>query len=148
MKTFEFTGASYSKIYTGVLPFSITPADATSDKGRVSIGADCGCADTFDLSGENVNGTMTTEDTTKMRNYKGYVAADWMEAQLQIHIVACLMGALLGTTHHVLICYKVFLRKYGLMKRGSDGSSSLSMVHARTCTHGVTGAAHVAQLVG
>jgi hypothetical protein len=53
-----------------------------------------------------------TKDATKMPNYKGHVAADWMEARLQIRSVACLVGALLGTTHPVLICYKVFLRKY------------------------------------
>jgi hypothetical protein len=35
---------------------------------------------------------------------------------LQIRSVACLMGALLGTTHPVLMCYKVFLRKYDLME--------------------------------
>jgi hypothetical protein len=82
MKTFDFTGASYAKIYTGVLPFSITPEDATSDKGRAAIRADRGSAETSDLSGENINGAMNTKDATKMRNYKGCVVADWMEARL------------------------------------------------------------------
>jgi hypothetical protein len=115
MKTFDFTGASYTDIGTGVLPFSITPADATSDKGRTAIRVERGRAETFDLSGGNVNGAMTTEDATKMRNYKGYMTVDWMEARLQIFRVACLMGALLGTTHPVIMCYKVFLRKYDTM---------------------------------
>jgi hypothetical protein len=116
MKTFDFTGASYSELGTGVLPFSITPADATSDKGSAAIRADRGRAETFDLSGDSVNGAMTTDDTTCMRNYKGYVASDWREARLQIRSVACLMGALLGTTHPVIMCYKVFLRKYDLIE--------------------------------
>jgi hypothetical protein len=73
MKTFDFTDASYTGIGTGVLPFSITPADATSEKGRAAICADRGRAETFDLSGEYGNGATTTEDATKMRNYKGYV---------------------------------------------------------------------------
>jgi hypothetical protein len=60
IKTFDLTGASYSEIGTDVLPFSITPADATSDKRRAAIRADHGHAETFDLSGENVNGAMTT----------------------------------------------------------------------------------------
>jgi hypothetical protein len=83
-----------------MLPFSITPADAISDKGRAAIRADRGCAETFDLSGENINGdgAMSTKETTKMRNYKGCMSADWMEDRLQIQSVACLMGALLGTT--------------------------------------------------
>jgi hypothetical protein len=116
MKTFNFTGASYTEIGTDVLPFSTTPADATFDKGRAAIRANRGRAETFHLSGENVNGAVTTEDATKMRNYKGYVAADWMEANMQICSVACLMGALLGTTHPVIMCYKVFLRKYDTME--------------------------------
>jgi hypothetical protein len=115
MKTFDFIGASYSEIGTGMLPFSITPANATLDKGRAAIRADRGRADTFDLWG-GVNGTMTTEDATKMRNYKGYVAVDWMEERLQIRSMACFMVFLLGTTHPVIMCYKVFLRKYDLME--------------------------------
>jgi hypothetical protein len=96
MKTFDFTGASYSELGTGVPPFSITPADATSDKGRAAIRADRGRAEMFDLSGDSVNGAMTTDDATRMRNYEGYVASNWMEARLQIRSVACLMGTLLG----------------------------------------------------
>jgi hypothetical protein len=64
MNMLDFTGTSYSEIYTGVLPFSITPTDATSDKGRATICADRGHAETFDLSGDSVNGAMTTEDAT------------------------------------------------------------------------------------
>jgi hypothetical protein len=44
MKTFDFTGASCSEIDTGMLHFSITPADATSDKGRAAIRSDRGSA--------------------------------------------------------------------------------------------------------
>jgi hypothetical protein len=51
-----------------------------------------------------------------MRNYKGYVAVDWMEACLQIRSVDFLMGALLGTIHPVIMCYKVFRRKYDAME--------------------------------
>jgi hypothetical protein len=68
MRKFDFTSASYTEIGTGVLPFGITPADETSDKGRADILADRGRAETFNLSGGNVNGAMPTEDATKMRN--------------------------------------------------------------------------------
>jgi hypothetical protein len=116
MKTFDFMGASYSEIGTGVLPFSITPAGATSNKDRAAIRADRGRAETFDLSGDSVNGAMATNDATRMQNYKGYVASDWMEARLRIRSVACIMGSLVGTTHPALMCYKVFLRKYDLIE--------------------------------
>jgi hypothetical protein len=82
LKNFEFCGASYSKIGTGVLPFSITPAYATSKKGRAAIQADRNRAETFGTSGENVNGAMMMDDASRMRNYKGYVVYDWMEARL------------------------------------------------------------------
>jgi hypothetical protein len=116
MKTFDFTGASYSEIGTSVLPFSITPVNATSNKGRAAMRADRGRAETFDLSGDSVNGAMTTDDASRMHNYKGYVAADWMEAHLQIQSVACLTGALLGTIHPMIMCYKMLLRNYDLME--------------------------------
>jgi hypothetical protein len=51
-----------------------------------------------------------------MLNYKVYMETDWMEARLQIRSVVCLMGALLGTTRPVLVCYKVFLCKYEIME--------------------------------
>jgi hypothetical protein len=51
-----------------VLPFSITPTNANSDKGRAAICANLGFDETFDLSGDSVNGAMTTDDTTIMRN--------------------------------------------------------------------------------
>jgi hypothetical protein len=127
MKTFDFTGVSYSEIGTGVLPFSITPVDTKSDKGRAAMRADRGRAETFDLSGDSVNGATTTDDATIIRNYKGYVAADWMEASLQIQSVACLMGDLLGTNHPVIMCYKVFLRIYDLME--PRARRELKLVH-------------------
>jgi hypothetical protein len=82
MKSFDFCGPSYSKIGTGILPFSITPADATSDRGRAAIMADRRRAETYDLSGEAVNGVITNADAASMHNLKGYMAADWMEARM------------------------------------------------------------------
>jgi hypothetical protein len=76
VKTYDFYGASYSEIGTEVLPFSITPADATFDKGRAAIQADRNRVKTSDLGRENVNGTMTVDNASKMRNCKGYVAHD------------------------------------------------------------------------
>jgi hypothetical protein len=116
MKSFNFCGPSYSKIGTGILPFSITPADATSDRGRAAIMVDHGRAETYDLSGEAENGAIATADAACMRNLKGYVAADWMEARMQLQGVAVVMGALLGTTHPVLAVYTTFLRKYNAME--------------------------------
>jgi hypothetical protein len=84
MNSFDFCGPSYSEIETGILPFSITPADATSDRGCAAIMADRGRAETYDLSGEAANGAITTADAVRMCNLKGCVAADWMEARMQL----------------------------------------------------------------
>jgi hypothetical protein len=59
---------------------------------------DRGRAETYDLSGEAVNGSITTADAARMRNLKGYVESDWMEVRMQLQGMAVMMGALLGTT--------------------------------------------------
>jgi hypothetical protein len=111
-----FCGSAYNEIGTGVLPFSITPADATTAKGRRAIIADRARAEMFDLSGESVNGAVSATDARSMRNLKGYVAADWMEAQLQIWSVATMMAALIGTTHPTIALHNQCLRKYDHME--------------------------------
>jgi hypothetical protein len=116
MKSFDFCGTSCSEIGTGILPFRITPSDATSDCGCATIIVDRGRAVTYDLSGEAVNGIITASDAARMRNLKGYVAADWMEVSMQIQGMAVMMGYLLGTTHPVLAVYTTFLRKHNSME--------------------------------
>jgi hypothetical protein len=73
-------------------------------------------AETYDLSGEAVNGAITTADAAHVRNLKGYVPVDWMEARMQLQGMAVMMDALLGTTHPVLTLYTTFLRKYNAME--------------------------------
>jgi hypothetical protein len=116
MKSFDFCGPSYSEIGTGILPFSITPADTTSDRGHAIIMADWARAETYDFSGEAVNGAINTADAARMRNLKGYVPEDWMEARMQHQGMAVMMGELLGTRHPVLVVYTIFLRKYNAME--------------------------------
>jgi hypothetical protein len=55
------------------------------------------------------------------------MAADLTEARLQIRSVACLMRALLGTTHPGHICQKVFLRNYDLTE--PRGRREFELVH-------------------
>jgi hypothetical protein len=38
-------------------------------------------AETFDMSGEGANGALTTSDVNRLRNNKGYVVSDWVEAR-------------------------------------------------------------------
>jgi hypothetical protein len=68
------------------------------------------------ISAEAVNGAITTANTARMHNLRGYVAADWMEARMQLQGMAVVMGALLGTTHPVIPVYTIFLRKCNAME--------------------------------
>jgi hypothetical protein len=65
IKSFDFCGPSYSEIGTGILPFSITPDDTTSDRGRAAIMTNRKRAETYDLSGEAMNGAITTADAAR-----------------------------------------------------------------------------------
>jgi hypothetical protein len=111
LKTFDFVGDGYSEIGTGLLPFSITPPDATSAATRRMLAEDRARAETFDMSGEAANGALTTSDATRLRNNKGYVVADWMEARQQARSYGALVGALLGVGHHCVLNYQNYLSR-------------------------------------
>jgi hypothetical protein len=51
-KKIRFVGAAYHDIGTGLLPFSITPSDATSLHTRAMLAADRTRVDAFDLGGD------------------------------------------------------------------------------------------------
>jgi hypothetical protein len=145
-KSFDFCGPSYSEIGTGILPFSITPSDATSDRGRAAIMEDRVRAETYDLSGEAVNGAITTANAARMRSLKGYVPVYWMEARMQLQGVAVMMEALLGTTHPILALYTVFLRKYNAMEPRVRREFELVYGARLAPPHGVPRAAAMAEL--
>jgi hypothetical protein len=111
LNTFEFLGDEYTGIETGLLPFSVTPPDATSASARRMLSEDQARADNFDMSGEGANGALTTSDANCLRNNKGYVVADWMEARAQARSYANLVGALLGTGHHCVLNYNDYLSR-------------------------------------
>jgi hypothetical protein len=111
LKTFDFIGDGYSEIGTGLLPFSVTPQDATSAPACRMLSEDRARAETFDMSGEAANGALTTSDANRLRNNKGYVVADWMEARAQARSYAALVGALLGVGHHCVLNYQDYLSR-------------------------------------
>jgi hypothetical protein len=68
----------------GLLPFSITPGEATSTAARLLLEADRDRADAFDL-GENLeNGTIAPGDVWALRNLADYLPQSWMEAGTQV----------------------------------------------------------------
>jgi hypothetical protein len=111
-KNFRFAGASYTDIGAGLLPFSITPADAISPQARSMLAADRVRADAFDLGGDPESGAISPGEVSRLRNLSGYVPISWMEARSQLHSTAGLIGALMGTSHPALGAYGRFLRQY------------------------------------
>jgi hypothetical protein len=111
-KKFRFAGASYTDIGAGLLPFSITPADAISPQARAMLAADRVRADAFDLGGDPESGAIAPGEVSRLRNLSGYIPISWMEATSQLHSVSGLMGELMGTTHPTILAYGRFLRQY------------------------------------
>jgi hypothetical protein len=111
-KNLRFAGASYTDIGAGLLPFSITPADAISPQARAMLAADRVRADAFDLGGDPESGAIAPGEVSRLCNLSGYIPISWMEDRSQLHSVAGLMGALMGTTHPTILAYGLFLRQY------------------------------------
>jgi hypothetical protein len=97
-KNFRFAGASYTDIGAGLLPFSITAADAFSPQARSMLAADRVRADAFDLGGDPESGAIAPGEVSRLRNLSGYVPISWMEVRSQMHSTAGLMGP--SWAHH------------------------------------------------
>jgi hypothetical protein len=63
-KNFRFAGSSYFDIGSGLLTFSITPADATSPAARAMLAADRGRVDAFDLGDDPESGVIAPSDVS------------------------------------------------------------------------------------
>jgi hypothetical protein len=67
-KNLQFAGGQYFDIGTGLLPFSITPADAQSSAARVMLTVDQGRADAFDLGADPETSAIAPGDVPRLRN--------------------------------------------------------------------------------
>jgi hypothetical protein len=115
-KNLQFAGGHYFDIGTGLLPFSITPADAQSSVARVMLAADQGRADAFDLGADPETSAIAPGDVPRLRNLQGYLPHGWIEAGSQLRSACGLLGALLGLVHPVVRAYLRFLTKYGRLQ--------------------------------
>jgi hypothetical protein len=111
-ENFRFAGASYTDIGARLLPFSITPTDVISPQARAMLAADRVWADAFYLGGDPESGTISLGEASRLRNLSVYIPISWMEARSQLHSVAGLMGALMGTTHPTILTYGRFLHSF------------------------------------
>jgi hypothetical protein len=116
-KNFRYAGSTYFDIGSGLLPFSITPSDATSVQARAMLAADRVRADAFDLGADPENGAVAPGGggVARLRNLSGYTPQTWNEARSQLLGMQALMGALLGNGHPAVTDYGRFLRRYSRM---------------------------------
>ena len=116
LDNWDFTGTSHDALGTGLLPFSVIPPDAPSKQGRKAILEDQERTRVYDMSGDAVNGAMSTTDAKKLYNSKGYIPTEWTEATLQIEQYLVVLGTILGPTHDVTKSYQSALKLYSRTK--------------------------------
>jgi hypothetical protein len=90
-KNFRYAGSTYFYIDSGLIPFSITPSDATSVQARAMLAADRVRADAFDLGADPENGTVAPGEVARLRNLSGYTPQTWNEASSQLLGMQALM---------------------------------------------------------
>jgi hypothetical protein len=111
----RYAGSSYFDIGSGLLPFSITPSDATSTQTRAMLAVDRVRADAFDLGGDPESGEVAPGEVARLCNLSGYIPQTWNEALSQILGMQALMGAILGHLNPVVTAYKQFKQRYRRM---------------------------------
>lgn len=68
---FRYAGLNYFEIGSVLLPFSITPSDATSIEARAVLAVDCVHAAAFDLGADHKRGTVVPGEVARLRNLSG-----------------------------------------------------------------------------
>jgi hypothetical protein len=116
LRTFDFAGISLGEVGTGLPPLSIIPPEATSLSAARALTNNHAQAETFDLSEDPSSGVLSTADTQRLHNQKGYLPVDWMEARTQIRCTLALLGALCGNEHPIPTVWRGILRQYERVK--------------------------------
>jgi hypothetical protein len=83
-KNFRYAGSSYFGIGSGLLPFSITPSEATAVQASVMLTVDRFRADAFDLGADPESGALAPGKVVRLRNLSGYIPQTWNEALSQL----------------------------------------------------------------
>jgi hypothetical protein len=112
LKNFRLAGSTYFDIGSGLLPFSITPADATSAQARAMLVADRVRADAFHIGADPESGSIGPGEVSRLRNLSGYLPQEWTEARTQLRSARGMMGGLMGNSHPVVLAYGRFLQLY------------------------------------
>jgi hypothetical protein len=112
LKNFRLAGSTYFDIGYGLLPFSITPADATSAQARAMLVADRVRAGAFDIGANPESGSTGPGEVSRLRNLSGYLPQGWTEARTQLRSTQGLLGALMRNLHPMVLAHGRFLHLY------------------------------------
>jgi hypothetical protein len=85
LKNFRLACSTYFDIGSGLLPFSITPADDTSAQARAMLVADRVRADTFNIGADPESGSIGPGGVSRLRNLSGYLPQGWTKARTELH---------------------------------------------------------------
>jgi hypothetical protein len=110
LNNFRLAGSTYFDIGSGLLPFSITLADATSAPARAMLVADRVRADAFAIGADPESGPIGPGEVSWMRNLSVYLPQGWTEARTQLRSARGMLGALVGNSHPVVLAYGCFLQ--------------------------------------
>jgi hypothetical protein len=112
LKSFRLAGSTYFDIGSGLLPFSITPADATSAQARAMLVADRVRGDAFNIGADPKSGSIVPGEVSRLHSLSGYLPQGWTEAHTQLRSTRGLLGALMGNSYPVVLAYGRFLHLY------------------------------------
>jgi hypothetical protein len=84
LKNYRLAGSTYFDICSGLLPFNITPADATSSQTRAMFVADRIWGSAFDLGTNPESAVIGPIEVALLRNLSGYIPPGLTEARTQI----------------------------------------------------------------
>jgi hypothetical protein len=84
LQNFRLAGSTYFDIGSGLFPFSITPADATSAQVRSMLVADHVRADAFDIGADPESGSIGPGEVSRLCNLSGYLPQGWTKACTQL----------------------------------------------------------------
>jgi hypothetical protein len=112
LKNFMLAGSTYFDIGSGLPPFSITLADATSYQARAMLVADRVRVDAFDIGADPESGFIGPSEVSRFRNLSGYLPQGWTEARTRLCSTWGLLGDFLGNLQTVVLPYGRFLHLY------------------------------------
>ena len=105
LKNWMFIGVTERELGEGLLPFSITPPDQVSASAIAQSQANH--SQNMDYSTIMLGSTsISASDAKSMRTGKGYIPADWDEAEVQLECYTPVLAAILGLQHPNVLAHR------------------------------------------